>query len=112
MVQVILWSRTMSKKCVEIEALHHVEGAALLQDRDKESRRRVGQGGGHQHAHLFREFPLGHLDLRHVGGDPVGAHHALGFAGGAAGEVDRGNIVGGDIRGHQRLWFELAASAM
>ena len=82
------------EKSVGAETLHDVESAAFLQHRDKERGCRMGQGRGNQHAQVFREFPFRHLDLGHVGGDAVGAHHALGFARGTAGEVDGGNILG------------------
>ena len=77
------------EKIIEIEALHNIKRAAFLQHRNKEGCRRMGQWRRHEHADFLGEFPLGHLNLCHVGADPVGAHDALGFTGGAAGEVNR-----------------------
>ena len=64
------------------------------------------RGVADEHAQFLRELPLRHLDLGHAGADPVGAHHALGLAGGAAGEIDRGNVLGRNVRRLQRLWLE------
>ncbi len=94
------------EKLVRAEALHDVEGPAVLQHRNEECRGGMGEWRRYQHAQFVGELPLGHLDLGHIGGNTVGAHHALRLAGGAAGEVDRGNFMGEHLGDDQRLWLE------
>ena len=76
------------EELIGAEALHDIERAAFLQYWDEEGRGCMRQRRRHKHAQFLGEFPFGHLDLRHIGGHAVGAHHAFGFTRRAAGEID------------------------